>query len=155
MRFTISPEQLKFFHTDGYLTLENLLSEKEGGTLLKAIETLRSHTPGYPEVNLSRSIPLIASLVRKRGWGEIAYELIQKKPLRIGYDQLFRTPPVLSTPLEEQSCGLIIDLDSREGFFFKNELPTRPLYKTNAKCYFFLIFTAKHLPEPMNPIVKR
>jgi hypothetical protein len=155
MRFTISSEQLKFFHTEGYLTLENLLAQEERTALLSTIETICQKSPGYPEENFFRSIPLVTSLTRKRGWGEIVYTLIQKKPLSIAHDLLFRQVPSSAYLLEEDTCGLLIDLNTCGGCFFKNQLPIATLYNSSITCYFLLVFTAKRLPEQINPIIIR
>jgi hypothetical protein len=155
MRFTISSEELKIFQTIGYFELENLLSEQEAFDLIAAIQEVKKNTPGYAQENFYRSIPFIRRLVRQKGWGQIAAELLHKKPLRIQIDRFFETKPLLETALEDDACGILINLKKRNGFFFKL-FPTKDeLYKGIESCYFLLILTAKHLPDRLNPVVFR
>lgn len=150
MRFTASSEQLRFFKMEGSLELEDLLTEEEALSLRASINRIKIRTPGYPEENLFRSLPLISSLARKRGWGQIAYELIHKKPLRIAYDKFFPSQPTFTEILDTHSCGLILELATRKGIFFK-QLPQ--INNSAGSCYFLLILTAKHLPDHINPII--
>src|ERR1700722_12082789 len=95
MRFTVSSEELKLFQTQGYFELEDLLTEEEAVLLVKDIHAVRLKIPGYPEENFFRSIPFIVSLAKKRGWGQVAAELLRKKPLRLCFDKFFLTAPHL------------------------------------------------------------
>ncbi len=137
MRFTISPEQIKFFHESGYLALEQMLTEQESFLLQTSIKNVTLKSPGYVEQNFFRSIPFLTTLARKRGWGEMAYELIHKKPLRISYDAFFSALPVLSDPLDENSCGLVLDLTTCNGLFFKEKLPERENFTTPIQVVIF------------------
>jgi hypothetical protein len=154
MRFTVSPEQLKFFQAQNYLELENLLSKEETISLLTAIDTLRTKSPGYPVENIFRSTPFVASLIRKRGYGHIAVELLHKKPLRLLMDKFFMRRPDFTDPLDDDCCGLLLELNSGKGLFFK-QLPTASLYKAPLSCYFLLVMTSKYLPEQLNPLIVR
>lgn len=151
MRFTVSAEQIKFFQTEGYLALENLLTKEEAASLLAAISSIKSKSPGYPEENLFRSIPMIATVARKRRWGEIAFSLIQKKPLRIAYDKFFSSKPTFLNTLDEYGCGLILNLNEYSGLFFKNHFPSN----LSSNRYLLLILTSNHLPEQINPVIFR
>lgn len=152
MRFTVSPEQHKFFNIQGYLELSDLISSEEATQLLAAIRTLQTKIPGYTAENCFRSIPLIIDLARKRGWGHLASELLHKKPLRIAYDRFWSNSPQMDQTWEKESCGLLINLSSYQGTFFK-ESPAK-INSLDAPSL-FLIFTSKHLPEELNPIVIR
>jgi hypothetical protein len=153
MRFITSFEHLKFFQTKGYLELQDLLTKEQAISLISAIDAVRLASPGYPLENLFRSIPLICTLAKNRGWGQVAAELLHKKPLRLGYDKFFITSPSLAEPLEDDSCGLLIELNARKGFFFQHSLLPKSLYNSCGSCYFLLIMTAKYLPEKLNPLI--
>ena len=153
MRYTASPEQLKFFNLQGYLQIDDLLNSEESKALLSSIKSIGQKSPGYPEENLFRSIPLILSLAIKKGWGQLAAELIHKKPLRLAYDKFSTSFPQLSEPIDEQSCGLLIELKLKSGVFFRNALLIKELYNSPESCYLLLIVTAKYLPEERYPII--
>src|SRR5262245_5784516 len=103
MRFAISSEQLKFFHLQGFLELETIISREEADRLISAITSLRANSPGYPDENCFRSIPLIATLARKNGWGQLASDLIHKKPLRIAYDHFWEKLPESLPSMDDES----------------------------------------------------
>lgn len=153
MRFTVSPEQLKFFHLNGYLELENLITKQEASQLLKELHTLKTQSPGYPATHCFRSLPLIATLARKKGWGILAAELLHKKPLRLIYDAFSTQTPILQETLDEQSCGLIFNLTHPQSIFFKETIPDDTLYKEKETCYFFIILTARRVAEELNPLI--
>jgi len=153
MRFTVSPEQLKFFHIQGFLELEDLLGEEEVSLLTAEIDAIKNKSPGYPEENLFRSTSFIHSLIKKRGWGQVGAELLHKKPLRLAYDRFFTTSPLFTDSLDDDSCGLLIHLETRRGFFFKQFDLIRDLHNSSKSCYFLLILTAKYLPGQLNPVI--
>jgi hypothetical protein len=148
MRFTISPEQLKFFDLNGYLELEGLISSEETNRLTASIQEVVQKTPGYPHQDYFRSLPLIAQLARKRGWGEIAAALVHKKPLRIFSDQLWSSSSQKLPFIDRGNCGLLLDLDQQKGIFFKKNFPADPQAH-----YFLMVVTAKHLPENLHPVI--
>lgn len=152
MRITVSPEQLKFFHLQGYLELEDLVSAEEARSLDTALDALRTKSPGYAQENCFRSIPLIATLARKRGWGQIASVLIHKRPLRIAYDYFWTKAPEFNQELDSESCGFLLNLKTHHGIFFKQFL-SYPLKYEEQHCYLLLILTSKHLPESRNPLI--
>jgi hypothetical protein len=115
---------------------------------------VRSKSPGYPDEYLFRSIPFIARLITKRGIGQIAAELMHKSPLRLAYDKIYTTFPLLNT-LDADSCGILIDLLNCKGIFFKNSLAPNKLIQADGCYYFFMILTARYLPEQIHPIVIR
>ena len=154
MRFTVSAEQLKFFHLNGYLQLENLISEEEVDHLTVALAALCTKSPGYTAENCFRSVPLIASLARTRGWGHITSDLLHKKPLRIAYDRFWSQTPEFTRELGKEDCGFVLNLRTRQGIFFKNSLPDA-LNGETQDVYLLLILTAKHLPESLNPLIVR
>lgn len=140
MRYTISPEQEKFFSIHNYLELEEVVSEEEVSSFFKALRKLRTETPGYPEENLSRSIPLINTLINTRGWQQLAEELSHQRPLKLHFDRFFLRAPSSSISIQGNECGLMIDLEKRTGLFFRTQIPESPLYKSDTSCYFLLIF---------------
>ncbi len=152
MRLSVSPEQLKFFQLNGYLELEGLISEEESDCLIAEIRKVASKSPGYPEENIFRSAPIVANLARKLGWGQIAVELLHKKPLRIASDYFWSKRPENIPRIYEESCGLLLDLASQRAIFFKTELPSSVKLDPNGN-YFLLVFSAKHLPESIHPVV--
>lgn len=152
MRFTVSPEQHKFFHLKGYLSLDHLLSTEEGESLIQAMLALRTKSPGYPDENCFRAIPLIVTLARKRGWGRLVCDLIHKQPLRIAYDTFFSTAPTHELVIDEDSCGLLVNLISGSGCFFRKTLPSE-LYAKQEGAFFLIVFTTKFLPDQLNPVI--
>ena len=154
MRITVSPEQLKFFDIQGYLELESLISEEESKRLLDSLATLRDKSPGYAEENCFRSIPQIATLARKRGWGQIAAGLLHQKPIRLAYDHFCSKAPEFNQELERDSLGLLLNLNTGLGAFFR-QFPSYPLQHQPQYCYLLLILTSKHLPESRNPLIAR
>lgn len=153
MRFTISPEQLKFFQLQGYVEVEDLLTVEEGAGLISAIAAVRNNSPGYPDENFYRSLPLVVSLAKKKGWGQLAAELLHKKPLRLAHDRFFAELPPSFDPIEDNSCGLFVDLKTGQGFFFKQFPKLKNLYNSSKSCYLLLILTAKHLSDETNPVI--
>lgn len=153
MRFTVSHEQIKFFQLQGYVEVEDLLTVEEGAQLISAIAAVRNNSPGYPDENFYRSLPLVISLAKKKGWGQVAAELLHKKPLRLASDRFFSELPASFDPIEDHACGLFIDLKTGQGFFFKQFPKPKNLYNSSKNCYLLLILTAKHLPDETNPIV--
>jgi hypothetical protein len=153
MRITVSPEQLKFFERQGYLELEHLISQSDSSELLISFEKLRDKSPGYTEENCFRSIPLIATLARKRGWGQIAADLMHKKPLRLAYDRFWSQPPEFHEELDRDSCGLLLKLNTGHGTFFR-QFTSYPFEHIQKECYLFLILTSKNLPET-HPLIVR
>jgi|GEM_PF-6714420 hypothetical protein len=154
MRVTVSAEQIKFFELNEYLELEDLISEEQIKLLISSIARVRAKSPGYPDENCFRSIPLVAELTRGQRWGQIASELLHKKPLRIAYDRFWETVPSFSQYLDKESCGLLLNLVNGNGTFFK-QFPSYSFKYMDKHCYFILVFTARHLPDALNPVVFR
>ncbi len=154
MRITVSPEQLKFFDIQGHLELENLISEEESKSLLDSLATLRDKSPGYAEENCFRSIPQIATLARKRGWGQIAAGLLHQKPIRLAYDHFWSKEPAFNQELERDSLGLVLNLNTGHGIFFRQFLSYPPKHEPK-HCYLLVILTSKNLPESRNPLIVR
>lgn len=155
MRFSVTTEHLKHFYQEGYLELEELLSEGEASTLVKEIGLALQKAPGYPPTQFYRSIPLITKLAKKRGWGEIAAGLIKQKPLRLLSDTFFSASPSLPTALDSTECGVLVNLTRRTGIFFQKNSDKIPLYKGEEGCYLFLVLTAQRLTDALNPLVFR
>lgn len=157
MPSSVAPEQYKFYRQNGYIEFENLLSIDDLQRLFNEIQKTIRECPGLKADQLGRSIPFLHKLVRRKQLGHIAYQLVEKKPLRLGLEQFFSSKPVLSEPLEEDSCGLLIYLkgEGKEGWgvFFRETLPENKLYKGSDASYLLLIFTAKPLSNDLHPIV--
>lgn len=155
MRYAVSSEQIRFFHQNGFLELEDVLTLHDAHSLLSSIKLILKKSPGYSQENLYRSIPLVLALAKKRGWGEIVAELIKKKPLRIFADRYFAPDTELRVQitLDEESCGILLNLSKGTGLFFKEKFPEIALYNTPASCYFLVILTAKRLSNHLNPTV--
>jgi hypothetical protein len=104
MKFAITKEQRNFFQKHGWIEFEECLSFDQialfnqmidnilASRLQKPIEKLKQLSSGQLFMqgrDLWRSNPSLLALIRQLQFGQIASELIEKKPLRIGYDQFF------------------------------------------------------------------
>lgn len=97
MKFTIDYNHRDYFQKNGAIQFEELLSEEQAAKLLKHANTVLSNrlkTPFSTPENLFfagrdlyKSDPEISKIVSQKGFAEIAYELLHKKPIRLGYDQ--------------------------------------------------------------------
>ena len=146
MKFAFAKEHLDFFYQHHYIEFEDLLTSDEIDRVKKGMtETLseRLHTPQdrLNKHNLKtlylagfdswRDSDAIKKIVLRPHFAEIASNLVKKKPLRIGFDQIFCTPPDLRFSQEEMpplfkqetslsqtsclqgiACGLILHLSS-------------------------------------------
>lgn len=157
MPSTVSSEQQRFFRQNDYIEFEDLVSHADLQRLFEAIQKTLQDCPGLKADRLARSIPFLLLMVRRKNLGAIAYQLIEKKPLRLGHEQFFSSKPSLSYPLETDTCGLLLYLTGEEkkgnGIFFRNALPEKILYHSPDACYLFLAFTPKRLSDELNPII--
>jgi hypothetical protein len=124
MRFAVASEHRQFFRKnqciefDGILNseqalrlkqeIEKALSQRLGVTLekLKEISPEKLFTEGR---DLWRVSPSLRKLILQSSFAEIAADLVEKKPIRIGYDQFFpkkisRATMHESYSLNEMSC---------------------------------------------------
>lgn len=155
MRYTISSEQIKFFKHNSYLALEDLLGSEEAKKLLCLIDAVNQKSPGYTQDNLFRSIPLIMTLAKRKGWAEMASQLLQKKHVRLLTDRFFDHFPTFTHALDNESLGLLIELESHKGLFFRQIPENQNHLPKSDGSYLFLLFTIRYLPEPQHPILNQ
>ncbi len=117
MKFAITKEHRDFFQKQGWIEFEELLSSDQVVFSNQTIDKIlvdRLHKPLEKLGQLSseqlfqqgrdlwRSNPSLVQLTKQTRFAEIASELIEKKPLRLGYDQFFPSPaqaqPTKGTP---------------------------------------------------------
>ncbi|SPJ31602.1 phytanoyl-CoA dioxygenase family protein [Candidatus Protochlamydia amoebophila] len=104
MKFAIAKEHRDFFQKNGLIEFEDFLSEEQVSTVNRAIDRVLTErlkvTPQRLKLlssecvfsqgrDLWRSNEELKKIVCQPKFAEIASELIEKKPLRLGYDQLF------------------------------------------------------------------
>lgn len=152
MKFAIAKEHRDFFQKNGWIEFEEFFSSNQIAQLNQAIDQTLSSRLKIPVNQLPRQTAEGAFLQGRDLWranqelgkfvaqprlAEIASELIEKKPLRLGYDQFFPpihqvkyqnpTDHIYSTfidqtaslealsSLEGLACGLIIPLGEKKG----------------------------------------
>jgi hypothetical protein len=149
MKFAVDSNHRDYFHKNQAIEFDALLTEKQVKLLASHIKLalsarLNSNNSISPENNflagrdLFRLDPIIRKIVIQKHLAEIASELIDQKPLRLGYDQFIPFPPTQqildhhqspychllnSTPtLQEMSslqgvlCGLLICIEAKVKF---------------------------------------
>lgn len=103
MKFALDTNHLDFFEKNHYIEFNSLLADNElkemqihlEDALWQSARLPKKRTPLSADNqfllghDLSRHSPYLRKMVSKRIWAEIASQLIQKKTLRLGYDQLF------------------------------------------------------------------
>lgn len=104
MKFAIAKEHKDFFYKHGWIEFENFVSPEQLLLINAAVDQALADRlkiplhklPLHPSEtfflhgrDLSRSIAELRSFVLQARFSEIASELLEKKPLRLGYDQLF------------------------------------------------------------------
>jgi hypothetical protein len=112
MKFAIANEHRKFFQKNGWIEFDDLLSADQLAIMNREIDqvlaTRLDTSPGNLKTfsseqiflkghDLWRSSPSLSQCTLFPRFGEIATELIEKKPLRIGYDQLYPPSNTIST----------------------------------------------------------
>lgn len=115
MKLAISPEQRHFFRKHRKLELEGLLSTEQLKKINSSLEGVigkrlnvrpdrafleppgRIYTAGR---DVWRSEDVLKKLVLNSQFAELASELIEFKPLRIGFDQLYPSLPVEARPMD-------------------------------------------------------
>jgi hypothetical protein len=151
MKFSTAKEHRDFFQKHGWIEFEGLISNDQLNQAHQAIDqVLAERLNVSPERlrilssekfylqgrDLWRSNPFLQKLVSQTRFAEIAAELIEKKTLRLGYDQFFparqqmpfaQETQVYSHFLEQNAslqavsclqgvaCGLILSLGGKEG----------------------------------------
>lgn len=147
MKFTIDDEHLHYYRTHGFVEFESLFDAEQIATLVTAAKGLTTGTAWERFLqgrDLWRKNEALLKILSQRKLGEAAVRLTGKRPLRIGFDQLFPAPvPVLAatetpyedflarkksladwTSLQGVVCGLLISLDG--GFDENSMLPAQP-----------------------------
>lgn len=175
MKFGLAKEHLDFFYKHHYIEFENLLSKKDAAilkqevtnTLAKRLNTqeekLKHHS--LESLYLSgfdtwRDSTAIKRILFRSYLAEVAANLVKKKPLRIGFDQVFYSPsteysmldipPCLEKPtslsfsscLQGVACGLLLHLttslsEERSSVFKKDLQPVLPIPKKEGSGIFF------------------
>ncbi|NGX42429.1 MAG: hypothetical protein K940chlam7_00709 [Chlamydiae bacterium] len=116
MKFTITGNHRQYFRENERIEFEGLLSEEElthfkaavGGVLAERLGIsydvgLKQPATKFFEFgrDLWRDSSDVKKITCQRRFGEIAYQLIDKKPLRLGYDQYL--PPISKSASQIQS----------------------------------------------------
>lgn len=104
MKFAVASEHREFFQKERVIEFDALLNEKQLPQLLSALDEALAERLSIPINDIEglspgklfmagrdlwRANPLVKKLVAQKQLAEIASELIEQKPLRLGYDQLF------------------------------------------------------------------
>jgi hypothetical protein len=160
MKFTVDKQHRDYFQKNGFIEFENFLSPDRLQLFNSAIDQSLVNRTSVPEHELRRLdseqlflqsrdmwrfSPELRKLICHPHLGEQVSELIEKKPIRLGYDQFFPAPPLQvsrfekvqskyrlfleqKTNLESISsitdilCGLMICLSKSGSHEEKNEL---------------------------------
>lgn len=89
MKFSISSEQRDYFTKHRFIPFTQLLNEGELLELNQAIDSLIANSPKeFPLRDLWRNSAVVKKIVSSKRLLQLAFELIQKKPLRLAFDQL-------------------------------------------------------------------
>lgn len=104
MKFAVAKEHKDFFYKHGWIEFEKFISPEQLESINAAVDQSLADRlkiplyklPHHPSEtfflhgrDLSRSVPELRSFVLQARFAEIASELLEQKPLRLGYDQLF------------------------------------------------------------------
>lgn len=104
MKFSVIKEQRFFFQQNHWIECEGILSENQLQTLSREIPTVCTERLKTPEEKASseelfevgrdlwRGTSALKKIILSKDLAQIASELIEQQPLRMGYDQLF--PPL-------------------------------------------------------------
>lgn len=131
MKFAISQDQRELYRKEGSISFADLLDPKELASLNEGIKAVlipsKRKSPFEQGRDLWRKDENVKKIVQSKRLIDLAFELIQKKPLRLAFDQLI---PENSEELNEYSCinnllGMFfICLEDGSGSFY---LPSTPL----------------------------
>lgn len=112
MKYAIASEHRDFFQKNGAIEFDELFNEEQLSQLMASIpQTLQARLKVSPDKfekistekqfyagrDLWRDSPVLKKLITHNRLAEIASELVQYKPLRLGYDQYY--PPVPSSKI--------------------------------------------------------
>lgn len=119
MKFAIAKEHRTFFQKQGWIEFEDLLSNAQLTLVNQAIDQVLAERLNVPFERLRslssekyylqgrdvwRSSSILQTFVAQTRFAEIAAELIEKKTVRLGYDQFF--PPHQATPYLQKSPSI-------------------------------------------------
>jgi hypothetical protein len=120
MKFTTAKEHRDFFQKQGWIEFEDLISSEQITAIQQQVEqTVMSRLPrshmsleeGYMQGHdLWRSNSLLRKWATHPKLAQIASELIEKKPLRLGYDQFFPSSLKQGQSIHKVSCKTPLSL---------------------------------------------
>lgn len=118
MKFSSNLEQRDFFNKNGYVSFEGLLNPQELEILNRAVDQF---TPQEKEKLESRDLFRRNEAVKKIVCGSklvrLAYEFLQKKPLRLVFDQLVMEKRGKNTQQRKETFQEVCCLGGLEGVF--------------------------------------
>src|SRR5262249_32809588 len=102
MKFVLDTNHLDFFEKNNFIEFDGLLSSQElldiqqylpkalaksmhSGLLIEPLNLDKLLALGH---DLWRMDPLFNKMAKKKSWAELAAQLIKRKPVRLGFDQL-------------------------------------------------------------------
>ncbi|MFN0065441.1 MAG: hypothetical protein ACKVOH_04310 [Chlamydiales bacterium] len=130
MRFTLAPQQRKFFHDRGYIAFDDLIDEED-------------------------SKKNILTLIQKRQFADFAFELLGKKPLRLDFHKTYpEWPDTIDGFDGDKDCALILSIKSFWGIFIKHTIPRiKDIYSEHEGPFLYILFTSRYLSPERHPIV--
>lgn len=187
MKFSTAKEHRDFFQKHGWIEFEGLVSSDQLNQANQAIDqvlaerlnisperlrTLSSEKFYLQGRDIWRSNSFLQKFVTQIRFAEIATELIEKKPLRLGYDQFFPARQEISFSKEMQvyshfleqtaslqtvsclqgvACGFILSLGGKEGLSSEQDIITEEATPTKGIDIFpnqpgNIIFFQPHIP---------
>lgn len=158
MKFAIAKEHRDFFQKEGWIEFNDFLTFDQLSLINQAINSTLAERTNTPVERLQllpsqtffqhghdlwRANQVLRKFITQARFGEIASELVEKKPLRLGYDQLFpsrqeskyfenkataysnfieqTTTLETISSIEGLVCGLMIALDQPSTISTENE----------------------------------
>lgn len=113
MNFSVIGEHRDFFRCHHWIECEGVVSPTQlevfSKEIVKGLSTRIKERRGITDPNLVfaagrdlwRALPVLKKIVTQKSLGQIASELIEHKPLRLGYDQFFPSLGDSSGPYEK------------------------------------------------------
>lgn len=149
MDFTIAKEHYDFFHREGYIEFQEVLTPQQLQEInleitsllaesLKVSERSVGQRPPQDIYSVGRDLwrksPSIKKYLLHKRWARIAAELLDSSLLRIGYDQLIphgynhESITTLSaiSPLQGIFCGVLFTLESDDRILLEGATPSLP-----------------------------
>lgn len=148
MKFALSQEQRDFFRKNGWVSFADILDSKELDSLNGGIGAALKPAPRKSLFQQGRDLwrkeERIKKIAQSRRLIDLAFELIQKKPIRLAFDQWI---PENSKDLNEHSSinnmlGMfIINLTDGSASFY---LPSTPLPNFENSTYLMVAYCDKY-----------